>query len=360
VTSRVLLARELKESQSSNSVQMDMLLGIMKIESRQLVSFLSDGDATLKLINSVLKVPARDDAGFRQKIDQLFREMHKLKGEAAALGLVTVEDRAHAFEDMLKELRERSELTGNDFLPLLVRLDDLFAHFRSVRELIDKLDGLRAAAQVGAIASGHTMAVPTMDKTLLQRPAQEVTSGLESLAQRIAGETGRKVRFEARGLEQVPNDDLRTVRAVAIQLVRNAVVHGIEAAEQRVRSGKPDTGTLQLEFTRVKDGYEMVFQDDGAGLVAEQIKQAAVRRGTISAEEARTLDGKAAIGLIFRPGFSTQQHESKDAGRGVGLDVVWKTVRGMGGRIAVSTAPGKFTRFRIQLPSDVAQQGAVA
>jgi HPt (histidine-containing phosphotransfer) domain-containing protein len=362
VTSRVLLSRELKESQSSNSVQMDMLLGILKIESRQLVAFLSDSDATLKLINSVLKVPARDDAGFRQKIDQLFREMHKLKGEAAALGLVTVEDRAHAFEDMLKELRERPELTGNDFLPLLVRLDDLFAHFKAVRELIDKLDGLRAAAQVGAIASGLTMAVPTMDsaRTPMQRPAQEVTSGLESLAQRIAGETGRKVRFEVRGLEQVPNDYLRTVRAVAIQLVRNAVVHGIEAAEQRVRGGKSEIGTLQLEFTRVKDGYEMVFQDDGIGLVAEHIKQAAVRRGTISADEARTLDGKAAIGLIFRAGFSTQEHESKDAGRGVGLDVVWKTVRGMGGRIAVSTAPGKFTRFKIQLPSDVAQQGAVA
>ena len=89
VTSRVLLARELKDSQSGNSVQMDMLVGILRVEPRQLVSFLSDSDATLRLINTVLKVPARDDAGFRQKIDQMFREMHKLKGEAAALGLVT-------------------------------------------------------------------------------------------------------------------------------------------------------------------------------------------------------------------------------------------------------------------------------
>jgi HPt (histidine-containing phosphotransfer) domain-containing protein len=362
VTTRVLLARELKESQSSNSVQMDMLVGILKVESRQLVSFLADSDATLKLINTVLKVPARDDAGFRQKIDQMFREMHKLKGESAALGLVSVENRAHAFEDMLKELRDRQELTGNDFLPLLVRLDDLFAHFKSVRELIDQLDGLRAAAQVGAIASGGTMAVQALDvtKTLMQRPVQDVTGGLESLAQRIAGECHKKVRFEVRGLELVPSDYLRTVRAVAIQFVRNAVVHGIEDEAQRVASGKPETGTMQLEFTRVANGIEMVFQDDGAGLVAEQIREAAVRRGTVTAEEARALDGKAVIGLIFRPGFSTQEHETKDAGRGVGLDVVWKTVRGMGGRIAVSTAPGKFTRFKIQLPNESVQQGAVA
>ena len=362
VTSRVLLARELKESQSSNSIQMDMLLGILRVEPRQLVSFLSDSDAILKMVNTVLKVPARDDAGFRQKIDQMFREMHKLKGESAAMGLVTVENRAHAFEDMLKELRDRPELTGNDFLPLLVRLDDLFAHFKTVRELIDQLDGLRAAAQVGAIVSGGTMAVQAMDvsRVLMQRPVQDVTSGLESLAQRIAGEYGKKVRFEVRGLELVPGDFLRTIRAVAIQFVRNAVVHGIEDQAQRVASGKPDTGTMQLEFTRAANGIEMVFQDDGAGLLADQIKEAAVRRGTITAEEALTFDGKAAIGLIFRPGFSTQEQETKDAGRGVGLDVVWKTVRSMGGRISVSTAPGKFTRFKIHLPNESVQQGAVA
>ncbi len=361
VTSRVLLARELKESQSSNSVQMDMLLGILRIESRQLVGFLSDSDATLKLVNTVLKVPARDDAGFRQKIDQMFREMHKLKGEAAALGLVTVENRAHAFEDMLKELRDRNELSGNDFLPLLVRLDDLFAHFKSVRELIDQLDGLRAAAQVSAVSSGTTMVVPSMDaKQLSQRPAQDVAVGLESLAQRIAGDYGKKVRFEVRGFEQVPSDYLRTVRAVAIQFVRNAVVHGIEDAAQRRAGGKPEVGTLQVEFIKVRDGFEMVFQDDGAGLVADQIREAAVRRGTITADEARSLDGKAVIGLIFRPGFSTQEQETKDAGRGVGLDVVWKTVRGLGGRISVASSPGKFTRFKIQLPAEMVQQGAVA
>jgi signal transduction histidine kinase len=372
VTSRVLLARELKESQASNPVQMDMLLGILRVESRQLVGFLSDSDATLKLINSVLKVPARDDAAFRHKIDQMFREMHKLKGEAAALGLVSVESRAHAFEDLLKDLRERPELSGNDFLPLLVRLDDLFAHFKSVRELIDQLDGLRAAAQLGAVVGGATMMVPAVglpqsrshsqpqSQPLSPRPAQDVTNGLEALAQRIAGDLGKKVRLVATGLEHVPSDYLRTVRAVAIQLVRNAVVHGIEEAPLRLCNGKNDTGTLNLEFTHGAGGLEMVFQDDGAGLVADLIKKAAIRRGTISPEEAQSLDSKATIGLIFRPGFSTQEAASKDAGRGVGLDVVWKTVRGLGGKISVSSSPGKYTRFKIQLPAEAAQQGAVA
>jgi chemotaxis protein histidine kinase CheA len=82
----------------------------------------------------------------------MFREMHKLKGESAAMGLVTVENRAHAFEDMLKELRDRPELTGNDFCRCSCGSDDLFAHFKTVRS-IDQLDGPEPRRR-GAIVSG--------------------------------------------------------------------------------------------------------------------------------------------------------------------------------------------------------------
>ena len=120
VTSRVLLARELKESQSNAQGQMDMLLGLLQVDPTQLVSFLDDTVAALAHVNNILKVPARGDADFRAKIDQLFREMHRIKGEAATLGLASVESRAHSFEDLLKQLRDRPQLSGNDFLPLVV------------------------------------------------------------------------------------------------------------------------------------------------------------------------------------------------------------------------------------------------
>ncbi len=362
VTSRVLLARELKESQSSNSVQMDMLLGILRIESRQLVSFLDDSDATLKHVNTVLKVPARDDAGFRQKIDQMFREMHKMKGEAAALGLVTVENRAHAFEDMLKELRERQELSGNDFLPLVVRLDDLFAHFKSVRELIDQLDGLRPAAQVSAVSSGATMAVPSMDaKQLSQRPAQDVAAGLETLAQRIASDHGKRVHLESAALEQVPSDYLRTVRGMAIQFVRNAVVHGIEAAAQRQASGKPRHGTLQLEFTKANNGSSWSSRTTARASSPSRSRQPPCGAASITAQEAQTLDERAVIGPDLPAGFL-------DPGTGnQGCRARRRTRRRLengarhwAARSRSSTAPRQFTRFKVLLPADAAQQGAVA
>ncbi len=344
VTSRVLLARELKESHESAQSQMDMLLGILHADPKQVTSFVDDAGAALGHINTVLKVPARNDRDFREKIDQLFREMHRIKGEAAVLGIVTVETRAHEFEDLLNELRQRDQLSGSDFLPLVVRLDELFNHLQSVRELVARLDGLRATALLSAAPAA---------------PAASPAS-LGALAKRIAAENGKTIRLVAAGLDDVPDDYRKTLRDIVIQLVRNAVVHGIEPADTRRRLEKEETGVVQVQFKRTEGGYELLFQDDGAGIVAEHIRETAVARGVISAEEAQALDSKSALTLIFRPGFSTHGSSDRDAGRGVGLDLVRRMVQSLGGRISVATAPGKYTRFRVLVPAEQARQDAVA
>ena len=101
-----------------------------------LASFLSDSNAAMKMINAVLREPAREEGAFRKKLDTLFRQAHSVKGEAAALGLSSIESRAHSFEDDLKGLREKPDLSGNDFLPLVIKLDDLLTHLQSVSELV--------------------------------------------------------------------------------------------------------------------------------------------------------------------------------------------------------------------------------
>ncbi len=354
VTSRVLLARELKETQANSQVQMDMLLGLLQVDPDQLVSFLDDTSATLAQINNVLKVPARDDGDFRTKIDQLFREMHRIKGDAATLGLASVEGRTHAFEDLLKNLRDRPQLSGNDFLPLVVGLDELFGHLQSIRELASRADALRANALLTGAPRANAAAPPA------DAGKQDMTRQLDALAQRIATDAGRKVRLVTTGLDEVPGDIRKTVRDIAIQLVRNAVVHGIEEAGARRGFDKDETGLLQVQFKSCDQGFELVFQDDGRGIVAERLREAAVRCGDLNAEEAQQLDTKGCLALIFKPGFSTHEGDGRDAGRGVGLDFVLKAAHALGGRISVATAPGRYTRFAVLLPAQGGQQGAVA
>jgi len=107
---------------------------------------------------------------------------------------------------------------------------------------------------------------------------------------------------------------------------------------------------VSVHFRKAGDGYELMFEDDGAGIATDELKSAAVRRQLISEADARGMDTRAAMALIFRPGFSTEEDVSLDAGRGVGMDVVARSVYAIGGKIGVSTHPGRFTRFKILLP----------
>src|SRR5271170_3231737 len=156
VSPRVELARELQSSQKQAQAQVDTLLGILHIDPGHLASFLNDSNAAMKMINAVLREPAREEGAFRKKLDTLFRQAHSVKGEAAALCLSSIESRAHSFEDDLKALREKSDLSGNDFLPLVIKLDDLLTHLQSVSELVSRLARLHVAAVGGNELASHT------------------------------------------------------------------------------------------------------------------------------------------------------------------------------------------------------------
>jgi signal transduction histidine kinase len=370
VTERVQLARDLADAQARQHGQLDLLLSMLQVEPLQLAAFLSDAEAAMTMVNSVLKLPARDEAAFRDKLDRIFREVHTLKSEAAALALRTVEDRAHRFEDALSELRSRRTLSGNDFLPLAVKLDDLFGHLASLRDLVGRLEQLRRA--LGAVPTAPPAAegagVASADATLRLAPAEALRAAtpqaaadslegsLRKLATRVAGDHGRRVTLVCLGLEEVPSAYSRPVRDVLYQLVRNAVVHGIEPSEERLGAQKSAEGTIVLEFKSLgEQGYELSFQDDGRGLDHERIRAAAVARGIITPDAAATMDPRKLVTYIFRPGFSTAESVSKDAGRGVGMDLVRELIAGLGGRISLSTRPRKFTRFRILLPAVRAQ-----
>jgi len=105
-----------------------MLLGVMQIDPMQLAAFIDATEAGLQLVNAVLKEPARTDGEFRMKLDRLARELHAIKADASALGITGVAQRTHRFEDLLTDLKERSELSGINFLPLVLKLDELLAH----------------------------------------------------------------------------------------------------------------------------------------------------------------------------------------------------------------------------------------
>jgi two-component system, chemotaxis family, sensor kinase CheA len=390
ITSSVLLARELQDSQDNANAQLDMMLGMMHIDPLQLVSFLDTAETGLKLVNTILKEPARTDGEFRKKLAGLFRELHAIKGEASALNIKSVASRVHTLEDMVSDCKKKPELTGNDFLPMVLKLDELLAHLRGVREMAARLSALKdtaagaAAAAAAASAAPATAAsaarnparsaapkaadaadagAPAARSAAEQRPARRVEDlapALHSMAERLAADHAKHFSLTLHGLAEVPTAYAETIKDCVIQMLRNAAVHGIEPPQVRQALAKQEVGSVRVEFRRSGEGYELVFEDDGAGVSPEALKSAAVQRQLISAEEAAAMDMRAVMALIFRAGLSTQQEVSMDAGRGIGMDVVARSVYALGGKIGVSTHPGKFTRFKILLPAVDAVSSAVA
>jgi two-component system, chemotaxis family, sensor kinase CheA len=363
ITSNVLLARELQDAQENANAQVDMMVGMLHVDPLQLGSFLDTTETGLQLINAILKEPARTDGEFRKKLGGLFRELHSIKGEASALNLMSIAHRVHHLEDMVSELKKKAELSGNDFLPMVLKLDELLAHLRGVREMATRLTSLKepAAAVPDAASASTTRARAIPSST---RPAalagEDLSPTLQALAEKLAKDHRKAFKLSLSGLADVPAAYVATVKDCLIQMLRNSAVHGIEASEARRALAKSEVGAVRVEFRRSGDGYELVFEDDGAGISPQVLKDAAVRKNIITAEEAASMDTRTAMALIFRPGFSTQEGVTMDAGRGVGMDVVARTVYGLGGKIGVSTNPGRFTRFKIVLPAAEAASSAVA
>lgn len=348
ITSNVMLARELHEAQESAHSQLDMMVSMLHTDPLQVGNFLDSASAGLKHVNAILKEPARNHAEFSKKLSGLSRELHSIKGEASALNLMSIAQRVHHLEDMVEELKGKSELDGNDFLPVVLKLDELLGHLHAVREMTLRLSTLKE----GPASPGGTLSTPILRLPGTESPGgEELAATLQGLARKLAEDHAKPFNLSLEGLSDVPAPYLPTVKDCLIQMLRNAAVHGIEPDEVRRAGAKSTTGAVRVQFRRVANGYELMFEDDGAGLSPEALKEAAVRKQLLTEEQAAELDSRAALALIFKPGFSTRTEVSMDAGRGTGMDVVAKAVYGLGGRIGVSTHPGRFTRFKIALPA---------
>jgi two-component system chemotaxis sensor kinase CheA len=137
-----------------------------------------------------------------------------------------------------------------------------------------------------------------------------------------------------------------------IHMVRNAIDHGLESAEERVAAGKPARGTVRLSAFHEGGSIVIELSDDGRGLDRDRILAKAVRNGLVA--EGATLTDREVYDLVFQPGFSTAAKVTEISGRGVGMDVVKRTIEDLRGRIQILSEPGAGTTFRFVLPLTLA------
>ena len=178
---------------------------------------------------------------------------------------------------------------------------------------------------------------------------------------RDAASTEKKdVELILKGTEvEIDRNILKIISDSMVHLVRNAVGHGIESADERKDSGKQLTASVTLSATLEKDSVVITISDDGKGIDTQRIKAKIINQNMVTQEVADKLSDKEIIRYIFEPGFSSADKVTEISGRGVGMDVVKKAVESIGGQVLVDTELGLGTSIHLVLPSSLALKGAL-
>ena len=186
-------------------------------------------------------------------------------------------------------------------------------------------------------------------------PVSQIFNRFPRMVRDLAKNSNKEIDLIMEGTEiEVDRAVLAQIGEPLMHLLRNAVDHGIEPPEERKRLGKPPAGSVKLVAGREKEHVLMVVSDDGKGIDPEKIRDAAIRKGLIDAEQAEKLEDKEAIMLVFLPGFSTAEEVSEVSGRGVGMDVVTSTIESLNGSVILDSKVGAGTKCTLKLPLTMA------
>ncbi|MHC4779302.1 MAG: hybrid sensor histidine kinase/response regulator [Planctomycetota bacterium] len=214
-----------------------------------------------------------------------------------------------------------------------------------LRGLVDELS--RETQEMGSLV--QELQSLTMDLRLL--PVSTIFDAYHRTVRDLKTALGREVSLHVSGRETLLDKRiLEEVNPALIHLIRNAVDHGIEPSEERLRRGKEAAGHIHLEAFNEGGNVVIRVRDDGGGMDAEAIRAKAVEKGIIGEEEAGELSKREALNLVFRYGFSTSPIITDLSGRGVGLNVVWEKVEDLKGNINIDTEPGRSTSVSLSFP----------
>ncbi|HYC35732.1 MAG TPA: Hpt domain-containing protein [Usitatibacter sp.] len=344
-TEREALPPELRESRSA----------LLRVNADLIDRFVNDA-GELSIARSRIEL---EMSAFRRALQDLTENIGRMRAQLREVEIA-------AEGQMQSTIKAREEI-GETFDPLE------FDRFSRMQELTRFL-----AESLGDVITLHQGLQKNLDETELAIHAQarlnrELQQGLMGVRLvplgNLADRFYRIVRQTAKDLDKKANLELKGTRteldrsvlekitAPLEHLLRNAVAHGLESPDARARAGKPEIGEVSIEAAQRGNEVVLTIADDGAGLDFARIRARAVESGLLAADI--ELPEAQLAQFIFMAGFSTAEKVSQVSGRGVGLDVVRNEITSLGGRVEISSAPGRGTTFTVTLPLTLAVTQAV-
>jgi two-component system chemotaxis sensor kinase CheA len=329
ITKERILQKQLLEEDAKRQEEMRSLFEVIQVEPKVLGDFLEDSEYEFDHINDILKDDALDA---QAAMVAVYQSIHAIKANAVILGLDSFSNKLHALESQIKVLRDKASISFEDTLHITVEIEKIMREKDKFRTTVNRIHSFKLGENV-----------QTQNEYVL-------VESLKKTASKVAADTGKQVQLLIDGIdhEALDKGPRRVIKEVLVQLVRNAVFHGIEEQEIRKASGKEETGLLRLSIKMIGKKVYLRVSDDGHGLNFNLIREKAEKQhlfpDTVKLTKQRLLQA------IFMPGFSTSATENMHAGRGIGLNLVHGRIRELKGEIKIQSQAGKGTVFNVYIP----------
>ena len=340
ITDNIVLQRNLEKAEKDQEHKTQLISELLNVDPEDFTKVLIDTEEGIDEINIILQENniargAEIPAESRIKIvGEVSRKIHSIKGNASIVGLKRLVDASHSVESQLSALQSETSISGDALLGALVNLSTLKELVNEYREIKD------------ALLTSFTVN-PEVKQTKTKEDA--LSKQLIDFTSKIASDVGKKVHMVTDfQFDQINEEKLDKVKDIFIQLIRNSVIHGIEAPEERLDQGKLEEGMLYVSVKPKEEGegVKFTFRDDGRGLDIAKIKRKALGLGLLKLDDPNVDNESYLAKMIFSPNLSTQDKITDHAGRGVGMDVIKNTiVNDLNGKLSMSYSDSRYTEF---------------
>ncbi len=362
------------DGSSDDSIELDILVG-SDIDFQHMSEVVADQDVTVHRL-----APPGKEAAPRSQAAPVVEEevpvhsVEQLPEHASDLVQILEESPADVSAASAREEAAAASETSLRSFSQTVRVDlrrlDVLMNLVGELGLVQAnlggvLDLMREIEQSGDVARELQVQIRDMTRklALLQQgildvrmvPIGQVFDKLARVVRKVSRELDKEIRLMISG-ERTVLDKLivEELSDPLMHMIRNCIDHGIESPAERLSLGKQQVGRIELRAFPKGNRVVIEVEDDGRGMNWQKIRDAAVKRGVITADDAASISPQDALNLVFTPGFSTREQASTVSGRGVGMDVVRHNIAKISGMIDVSTEVGRGTLFSITLPVTLA------
>jgi two-component system chemotaxis sensor kinase CheA len=291
-------------------------------------------------------------------LDQQEKGRHKIGEILVAQGATRTEDVAAAQQTLESRNPQASGETIRVGVTLLDRLMNLVGELVLARNQLLQFSNSTQDAGLQTVSQHMNLIATELQEEVMKtrmQPIVNIWNKFPRTVRDLALSCGKEARLEMEGQDtELDRTIIEAIKDPLTHLVRNSMDHGIETPEVRRRAGKDPMGVLKLRAFHEGGQVNIEIGDDGNGLDGDRIRQKAVERGLISAQQAAGMPERDVYNLIFLPGFSTAEKITNVSGRGVGMDVVKTNVEKIGGTVDVHSTPGRGTTVRVKIPLTLA------